>query len=122
MESKVTIMPNERSRMAREDQTISAMIEIYCREKHGSRDSLCPQCSDLLAYARFRLEKCPFQEEKPTCANCPIHCYQPARKEQIRVVMRYAGPRMLLHHPILAIRHLWIDGQRKAPAVQRIMK
>ena len=27
-------------------------------------------------------------------------------KEKIRLVMRYAGPRMLLHHPIVAIRHV----------------
>jgi len=25
--------------------------------------------------------------------------------------MRYAGPRMLLQHPILALRH-WLDGLR----------
>jgi hypothetical protein len=27
-------------------------------------------------------------------------------REQVKVVMRYAGPRMLLHHPLLALRHL----------------
>jgi len=27
-------------------------------------------------------------------------------------VMRYAGPRMLRHHPILALRH-WRDSRRK---------
>ena len=31
-----------------------------------------------------------------------------------RVVMRYAGPRMLYHHPVLALRHLF-DDRRKAP-------
>jgi hypothetical protein len=34
-------------------------------------------------------------------------------REQIRQVMRYAGPRMLLHNPILTIRHL-LDGRIKA--------
>jgi hypothetical protein len=28
--------------------------------------------------------------------------------------MRYAGPRMIWSHPIMALRHL-IDGRRKAP-------
>ncbi|MBQ5862227.1 MAG: nitrous oxide-stimulated promoter family protein, partial [Peptococcaceae bacterium] len=27
-------------------------------------------------------------------------------REQIRVVMRYSAPRMLFHHPIMAIQHL----------------
>jgi hypothetical protein len=32
-------------------------------------------------------------------------------REQIRVVMRYAGPRMLRNHPVLDLQHL-IDGRR----------
>ena len=29
--------------------------------------------------------------------------------------MRYAGPRMLLRHPVLALAHLLVDGRRPAP-------
>ena len=29
--------------------------------------------------------------------------------------MHYAGPRMLLRHPILAIVHKWVDARREAP-------
>jgi hypothetical protein len=32
----------------------------------------------------------------------------------MREVMRYAGPRMIWRHPILAIWHM-IDGKREAP-------
>ena len=28
-------------------------------------------------------------------------------KERMRLVMRYAGPRMLLYHPMAALQHLW---------------
>jgi hypothetical protein len=35
-------------------------------------------------------------------------------REEVRVVMRYAGPRMISRHPILALWHL-IDGRREAP-------
>jgi hypothetical protein len=28
--------------------------------------------------------------------------------------MRYAGPRMLLEHPLMSLRH-WLDGFRQAP-------
>ena len=68
---------------------------------------LCPQCQALLDYAHQRLEHCKFGEDKPSCTRCPVHCYKPAMREQIRQVMRYSGPRMLLHDPIMAIRHLW---------------
>lgn len=72
---------------------------------------LCTECSELHAYVMLRLDRCPFGETKPTCAACPIHCYKPDRRQQIRDVMRYAGPRMLWRHPIYALWHLW-DGRR----------
>lgn len=71
------------------------------------RSPLCPQCQALLDYAHKRLEHCKFGENKPSCTRCPVHCYKPAMREQIRQVMRYSGPRMLLHDPIMAISHLW---------------
>lgn len=58
-----------------------------------------------------RIDKCPFCLNKPTCANCPVHCYKKDMREAVREAMRYAGPRMLLRHPILAILHQ-IDGRR----------
>jgi len=101
-------------RMAREARTVDAMIELYCREVHGSAAGLCSSCAALRDYARQRLKKCPFQEGKTTCARCPVHCYKPQMREQIRTVMRYAGPRMLLRHPVLTVLHL-ADGLRKEP-------
>ncbi|TCS38866.1 nitrous oxide-stimulated promoter family protein [Reinekea marinisedimentorum] len=89
----------------KEFQTVAAMVAIYCRKHHGG-DALCEQCADLLKYAESKLDGCPYGEAKPTCRKCPIHCYRPEPKEQMRRVMLYAGPRMLLSHPILAIRHL----------------
>jgi hypothetical protein len=38
-------------------------------------------------------------------------CYTPDMRERIRAVMRFSGPRMLLHHPWLALMHL-VDGLR----------
>ena len=95
-------------RMQRERHTIQVMIEIYCRGHHHPDASLCTECRDLHGYAMQRIDKCPFQAAKPTCAKCPIHCYKPKMREQVRQVMRYAGPRMMIYHPFLAIRH-YID-------------
>lgn len=103
-------------RLAREWQTMSAMVRIYCRDHHHPDGGLCAECQPFLDYAGVRLEQCRFGVEKPTCANCPVHCYQRDRREQARIVMRYAGPRMLWEHPILSLRH-WLDGFRQAPAI-----
>jgi hypothetical protein len=102
-------------RLAREWQTISAMISSYCRDHHAMSVTLCRECQELLDYAGIRLERCRFGLEKPVCVKCPVHCYQRARREQVKTVMRYAGPRMLWQHPMLSLRH-WLDGFRKAPA------
>lgn len=99
-------MTSAERRIAREWKTVQAMIRVYCRDLHGSRKVLCAECEELRSYAERRLEKCPFAEEKPTCVKCPVHCYEAAMRERVRQVMRYAGPRMLLRHPLLAIFHL----------------
>lgn len=110
-------------RLQREMTTMAAMMRIYCRDHHAqeARDAqgLCAECAGLMDYAQKRLAACPFGPEKPTCANCQIHCYGPKQREETRVLMRYAGPRMLLRHPILAIAHLWVDSRRPAPPKPR---
>ena len=86
---------------------VSEMIALYCRKNHHTaKGSLCPQCQALHDYALQRIERCPFMETKTFCSNCRVHCYQPEMREQIRAVMRFSGPRMLLHHPVLATRHV----------------
>jgi hypothetical protein len=103
-------------RLARELATLSAMIEFHCREIHGNGAGLCENCADLLAYATRRLDRCVFGDDKPTCANCTVHCYSAAKRDEVRAVMRYAGPRMIWRHPLLAIRHL-LDRRRTAPSL-----
>ncbi len=109
-------------RLQREQATFLTMLRMYCRDHHGhaatDAEDLCSDCADLLAYSRKRLAACPFGPEKPTCTNCQIHCYGPLQREATRVVMRYAGPRMLLRHPVLALLHV-ADGRRPAPPKPR---
>ena len=102
-------------RIEREMRTVTAMVHLYCREQHHTEDELCAECSAIQEYAMRRLERCPFQEGKTTCAKCAVHCYKPDMREQIRVIMRYAGPRMLWKHPVLAVQHL-MDGRRSETA------
>lgn len=93
------------SRIEQEKVTVKHMIEIYCRANHNS-ESLCSDCDNLLEYAYARLDHCKFGENKTTCKKCPVHCYKPDMREKMRIAMRYAGPRMIIYHPIAAIKHI----------------
>ena len=139
-EPRVTADALKRKR-EREQEIVSQMIALYCKGNHsthrsaslrergdemqrvregaalrerdsGERRDLCPECAELEAYAHARSERCPFMEEKTFCSNCTVHCYRPEMRERIRTVMRYAGPRMIFHHPVMAIRHM-IESQRE---------
>ena len=94
----------------KEQYVVEEMIRLYCRKNHSKEEpqagQMCSACQELSDYAKLRSQKCPFMEEKTFCANCRVHCYQPEMREQIRQVMRFSGPRMLLYHPVLAIWHL----------------
>jgi hypothetical protein len=95
-------------RLRSEHRTFVSMAKIYCAHHHQpGPGGLCEQCAALMDYAEKRLEKCPYGENKPTCANCPIHCYKPEPREQAREIMRFAGPRMPLRHPLRSLTHLF---------------
>lgn len=103
------------SRIQRESRTVAAMVRLYCRRHHtAGQKELCPQCRELLDYARQRLQRCRFQEGKTVCVRCPVHCYRPQMRQQIKDVMRYAGPRMIARHPLLTLLHC-LDQRRKKP-------
>ncbi len=91
--------------MKQEFKTVGVMIDLYCRDHHGSKDNLCDECRELLDYVKKSLEKCPFKDNKPKCSKCTVHCYKPDMRKKIKAVMRYAGPRMLYRHPVLAGKH-----------------
>ncbi|MDO8963579.1 MAG: nitrous oxide-stimulated promoter family protein [Coriobacteriia bacterium] len=103
---------------------------IYCRGVHrssvrtglvsdgadlgvyGSKPpAVCDECAELLRYAEKRRAYCP-KDPKPFCSYCDTHCYRADMREQMRAVMRYAGPRSIFHgHAIDGIRHV-IEGRR----------
>lgn len=119
-------------RIADEKRVVALMIRMYCRRHcrqqgrtakadrtdrtgdtnqadNSSRTAtspLCPECAALLDYALRRLDSCRFENGKPSCRKCPVHCYRADMRERIRTVMRWAGPRMIFHHPIAATKHL----------------
>jgi predicted amidophosphoribosyltransferase len=111
-------MNDKPRRIKREKKTIQYMIRLYCRKLHHTSNGICSDCKELLDYAMRRLDRCPFQESKTTCAHCRVHCYKPSMREQIRQVMKYSGPRMTYYHPVLALFHFF-DGLRKQATIQK---
>lgn len=107
------------SRIRQEQRTIDAMLGIYCQDHHGGGCGFCDDCEPLRLYAHQRLVACPFQAQKPVCNRCEVHCYSPSRREQVRQVMRYAGPRMPLRHPWLAFLHM-LDKLRRVPSLAQL--
>ena len=106
----------DNARIAREKRSIEAMVQLYCTDHHPGADPVCTECQKLLAYAKRRLDSCPFQEAKPACNHCLVHCYAPKMRESVKQVMRYSGPRMLFRHPILSLQHL-LDKLRRVPTL-----
>jgi len=104
-------------RVSREKQTISAMVNIYCKEKH-QQNELCDDCKKLLNYAHQRLDVCVFKNNKPACNHCEVHCYSNKMKEKVKAVMIFSGPRMLFKHPVLSFWHM-MDTFRQAPVLKR---
>jgi hypothetical protein len=113
-------------RVRREQRTMRVMIRMYCVAHHQglpvtseteppsrsrARNGLCHECAALLDYSSRRIESCRYGDGKPTCAQCPVHCFRPETRDHVRAVMRYSGPRMTLRHPYLAVRHL-LDARR----------
>lgn len=110
--SRIIRMTAEEKRKA-EMATVKKMLEIYCRAHHGNNLSLCEECEALLDYARARVERCPHMETKTFCSACQTHCYAPKMREKIREAMRYSGPRMMLHAPVMALRHMFIEWREE---------
>lgn len=102
------------NRFEREKETLATMISLYCKDHHKPQADLCADCGALQEYALARLDGCRYGGEKPKCSACTTHCYKPAMRDAVREVMRYAGPRMLMSHPVLAFGHA-VDGLLHRP-------
>ena len=96
----------------KEQKTVEEMIRLYCRKRHGKTE-LCEDCAELLQYASERSARCPFMENKTFCSNCKVHCYRKDMREKIQAVMRFAGPRMLLSHPAMALSHVYYSKKER---------
>lgn len=96
--------------LEKDERTLVAMARIYCcGHRHIPDDfnsgPLCGECAETIEYALERTRRCP-HDHKGTCDTCTVQCYKPDMRQKIRLIMAYSGPRMIFHHPVMAIRHL----------------
>lgn len=91
------------SKIDKDKKTVRFMIEFYCKHKLHQKE-MTEEYSKLADYADKRLSLCPWGEKKPACKNCPHHCYAPKKREKMREIMRWAGPRMIFYAPCATIR------------------
>lgn len=127
--------------VAKDTKLLGDFTAIYCKGNHrdatrspirtdgaalgvyGSKPPVvCAQCEALLAYSEKRRAFCP-KDPKPFCNYCDTHCYKSDMLEYMRDVMRYAGPRSMLHgYAIEGIQHLLAGRAAKKAAQARETK
>jgi len=111
-----TGLPTKRNHIEREKLTIRYMIGIYCRGHRHSASGICSDCSAILRYAYDRIDMCLYNgAPKPACGLCRTNCFSPEMHRQFSEIMRYAGPRMMVRHPVLTVAHIWdaFRGRRR---------
>jgi predicted amidophosphoribosyltransferase len=101
-------------KLEREKVTILKMVKIYCARFHKPDGELCAECQDLAEYAVECVMRCRYGEDKPACGLCPTNCFSGDSYTRIAAIMRYAGPRMLYKHPLLAFSHIYDAVRRRA--------
>lgn len=89
-------------KIGKEKAVSKLMIDIYYRHHEGQKN----EREELIGYVFERIDKCPFIETKSFCSKCKVHCYREDKRELIRKIMRYSGPRMIIYHPILLLKHM----------------
>ncbi len=105
-------------------RVLARFIRVYCDRRHaeaakapfalrgfdarslGRRPPvICQSCRKLLSHALVKRSRCPL-DPKPACKHCPVHCYHPAYRQNIREVMRYSGRRLVLGGRLDLLYHL----------------
>lgn len=126
------------TKVVHDTRLLGDFAEMYCKGNHpeAAREPLesraaslgvygrkvpvvCDRCAELLAYAETRRAFCVQDRPghpKPFCSHCETQCYKPEMAAQMRDVMRYSGPRSMLHgHAVDGVRHM-IEGRRAKKA------
>ncbi|MBR3840899.1 MAG: nitrous oxide-stimulated promoter family protein [Erysipelotrichales bacterium] len=93
-------------KIEKERRIVGEMIALYYKNNYHQTIDDNEEAKELINYVNHRLSVCPFKDKKKFCSHCSVHCYEESKRELIKKVMRYSGPRLLFTHPLLVIKHV----------------
>ena len=98
--------PEIKNNVPKEKENIRKTFGLYCNSNHGTSDNkLCPKCTALLTTAMLRIQRCPYGIGKPICDACETPCFGEVPTKEFRQIMKSGQKKMLLSHPLMAVRH-----------------
>jgi len=98
--------PEPQNNVPKEKENIRKTFGLYCNANHGTTDNkLCPKCTALLTTAMLKIQRCPYGISKPICDACETPCFGEVPTKEFRNIMKSAQKKMLLSHPLMAVRH-----------------
>ena len=97
------------SNTEKDRRILEAIGRIYCKGNHAGRAKdaagMCPECRGVIEQTLARAEACPHGHEG-NCQDCATPCQRGEAQQRIKAIMRYAAPRMMFRHPLMALDYL----------------
>ena len=98
--------PEIKNTVPKERENIRKTFGVYCNANHGTTDGkLCPKCTALLSTVMLKIQRCPYGITKPICDACETPCFGESVTKDFRDVMKSGQKKMLLSHPLMAVKH-----------------
>ena len=98
--------PEPQNNVPKEKETIRKTFGVYCNANHGTTDNkLCPKCTALLTTTMLKIQRCPYGIGKPICDVCETPCFGEVPTKEFRNIMKSGQKKMLLSHPLMAVKH-----------------
>lgn len=98
--------PELKNTVPKEKENIRKTFGVYCNANHGTTDNkLCPKCTALLTTVMLKIQRCPYGIAKPICDGCETPCFGEVPTNEFRNIMKAGQKKMLLSHPLMAVKH-----------------
>lgn len=98
--------PEIKNTVPKEKENIRKTFGVYCNANHGTTDNkLCPKCTALLTTVMLKIQRCPYSISKPICDACETPCFGENATNEFRAVMKAGQKKMILSHPLMAVKH-----------------
>lgn len=98
--------PELKNNVPKERENIRKTFGVYCNANHETTDGkLCPKCTALLTTVMLKIQRCPYGIGKPICDRCETPCFGEKPTNEFREIMKSGQKKMLLSHPLMAVRH-----------------